>query len=184
MSRLSESVLGLVGVGRIGSAVAERARAFGMEIIAYTPSGNPHESGCRMVSLEDLIQHSDFLSLHCPLTSESEGLFGLQQFEQMKRSAYLINTSRGGLIVQEDLQTALTLGEIAGAALDVFDPEPPDLSQLFFADERVIATPHAAFVSQQSLLELRHRVARQLIAMLLQKQPDHLVNPQIRSDRT
>ena len=183
MQRLSGCVLGLVGLGRIGAEVAKRARAFGLETIAHTPSGDPRDSGCQLVSFEELLERSDFVSLHCPLTAESRGMFALPQFERMKRSAYLINTSRGGVIVTNDLWTALQRKEIAGAALDVFDPEPPDLSQPLYRDERVIVTPHAAFVSQQSLAELRQRVARQIADMLHGRRPEHLVNPQIWRDR-
>jgi len=179
MQRLNECVLGLVGLGRIGSEVAARARAFGMRTLAHTPSGNSHSSGCEMVGFDELLDRSDFLSLHCPLTPQSRGMFGLVQFQRMQQSAYLINTSRGGVIVTDDLWTALKNNEIAGAALDVFDPEPPDLSQPLYLDPRVIVTPHAAFVSQQSLVELRNRVTRQIADMLHARQPEHLVNPQI-----
>ncbi len=184
MSRLADCVLGLIGLGRIGSAVARRAAPFGMEIIAYTPSGTPRESGCKMVSLAELLARSDFISLNCPLTSESKGMFGSREFAQMRKSAYLINTSRGGLINHDDLHDAILQGEIAGAALDVFDPEPPDLSQPLYTDERVITTPHAAFVSRQSVEELRRRTARQIADMLHGNRPEHLVNPHIWQDRT
>lgn len=184
MPRLRGSLLGLVGLGRIGQAMAERARAFGMEVIAHTQSGNAHGSGCRMVALDTLLEQSDFVSLHCPLTSETRGLLALAQFERMKESAYLINTARGAVVDPGALEIALSRNEIAGAALDVFDPEPPDLSQPFYQNERLLVTPHASFLSSQSLVELRTRTARQLADMLQGRRPEHLVNPHIWHDRT
>src|SRR5690606_24306296 len=96
-------VLGLVGLGRIARALATRAKALGLEIVAHTPSGNSHGVDCTMLSLDALLERSDFVSLHAPLTSATRKLLGLAQFERMKRSAWLINTSRGGLIDHADL---------------------------------------------------------------------------------
>ena len=98
---------------------------------------------------------------------------------RMKRSAYLINTSRGGLIDHNDLALALERNLLAGAALDVFDPEPPDLSLPLFRDERVIVTPHAAFVSTESLIELRTRVAHQVVDVLRGQRPENVINPEV-----
>ena len=109
-----------------------------------------------MVPLEELLRHSDFISLHAPLTDSTHGLFGDRQFEQMKPTAFLINTSRGGLIDHAALWRAISSGRLAGAGLDVFDPEPPDLSLPLFRDDRVIVTPHAAFTSEESLQDLRN----------------------------
>lgn len=176
MRRLHGLTVGLVGLGRIGANLAPKARAFGLTIVAHTPSGNDHGTGCRMVSFEDLLAGSDFISLHAPLTETSRDIFRLPQFEKMRRHAYLINTSRGGLIDHADLWLALQYKLIAGAALDVFDPEPPDLSQPLFRDERVIVTPHAAFVSEESLIELRTRVSRQVVAVLSGGRPECVVN--------
>jgi len=183
MSRLSSCTLGLVGYGRTGRAVATRARAFGMKILAHTPSGVTDDRDCRMVDFETLLRESDVISLHCPLTDESRGLFGLAEFQQMQRSACLINTSRGALIDSAALANALETGEISQAALDVFDPEPPDLSQPLYRNERVITTPHAAFLSIQSLQNLRRRAARQIADMLHGRRPEHLVNPEIWNNR-
>ncbi|MSR56539.1 MAG: C-terminal binding protein [Planctomycetaceae bacterium] len=176
MLRLTGKVLGLIGLGRIGSSLAERVRPLGLRIVACTSSGSAHGVECEMASLDELLGQSDFVSLHAPLTPATRYLLRLPQFEKMKRSAYVINTSRGGLIDHADLQTALARNLIAGAALDVFEPEPPDLSQPLFLDERVIVTPHAAFVSQESLVELRTRVARQVVAVLQGRRPENIVN--------
>lgn len=178
MPRLAGKVLGLIGLGRIGQSMAARARALGLEIVAHTASGRAHGVDCRVAGLDELLSQSDFVSLHAPLNPSTRHLLQLPQFERMKRSAYLINTSRGGLIDHADLATALERNLIAGAALDVFDPEPPDLSQSLYCDERVIVTPHAAFVSEESLIELRTRVARQALDILRGRRPENVVNPE------
>jgi len=179
MPRLRGKILGLVGLGRIGQALAERAKALGMEIVAHTASGKSRGVDCRMVTLETLLRESDFVSLHAPLTPATKHLLGTAQFERMKRSAYVINTSRGGLIDHAALASALDRGLIAGAGLDVFDPEPPELNHPLFKDERVIVTPHAAFVSVESLIELRSRVARQVLDVFQGRRPESVVNPEV-----
>ncbi|HVW00010.1 MAG TPA: C-terminal binding protein, partial [Planctomycetaceae bacterium] len=179
MRRLSGRVLGLVGLGRIGRAVALRARACGMHVIANTHSGRTDFAVGEIVSFEELLERSDFVSLHAPLTPYTRHLFRVPQFERMQRSAFLINTSRGALIETAALETALEQGLIAGAALDVYDPEPPDLSQPLYRHERLIATPHAAFYSVDAVVELRQRAARQIVDVLAGRRPEHVVNPQV-----
>lgn len=132
-----------------------------------------------MVSSDELFRRSDFISLHVPLTEATRHLVAAAAFARMKPGAYLINTSRGGLIDHTALWEALQAERLAGAALDVFDPEPPDLSQPLFQDERVIVTPHAAFWSDESLVELRTRVAHQIAAVLQSSRPAHVVNPSV-----
>lgn len=177
--RLAGKRLGLVGLGRIGRNLAGKARALGLEVIAHTASGNDHGTGCAMLPLETLLAESDFVSLHVPLVPATKHLLSLRQFETMKRRAYLINTARGGLVDHAALWTALQRNMIAGAALDVFDPEPPDLASPLMQDERVIVTPHAAFVSVESLIELRTRVARQIADVLSGRRPECVVNPEV-----
>jgi D-3-phosphoglycerate dehydrogenase len=179
MPRLSGKRLGLVGLGHIGRNLAPKARALGLEVVAHNTSGSDHGTGCRMASLPGLLEQSDFVSLHAPLTDATRHMISLGEFERMRRSAFLINTARGGLVDHAALQAALDRNLIAGAALDVFDPEPPDLSWALFRDERVIVTPHAAFVSEESLIELRTRVARQIVESLAGRRPPHVVNPEV-----
>src|SRR5262249_9221317 len=124
MPRLAGKRLGLIGLGHIGRNLAGKARALGLEVAAHTASGNDRGTGCRMMSLDRLLAESDFVSLHAPLTPATRHLLGLPQFETMKRSAYLINTARGRLIDHAALWQALERNLIAGAALDVFEPEP------------------------------------------------------------
>ena len=126
-----------------------------MTLLAYTPSGSDHGTGCRMVSLRELLEQSDFVSLHAPLIPETRHLINTDRLRQMKPTAYLINTSRGGLVDAVALWAAIQNQQLAGAALDVFEPEPPDLNEPLYQDERVIVTPHAAFVSAESLNQMR-----------------------------
>ncbi len=179
MPRLAGKRLGLIGLGHIGRNLAGKARALGLEVIAHTASGNDHGTGCRMAALDTLLSESDFISLHAPLTPATRHLLSLPQFEKMKPAAYLINTARGGLIDHVALWKALERNLIAGAALDVFDPEPPDLATPLMQHERVIVTPHAAFVSVESLIELRTRVAQQVVAALSGRRPQNVVNPEV-----
>ena len=176
MHRLSGQTLGLFGLGRIGRAVATRAQGLGLKVIAHTTSGHDYGTGAEMVSWERLLAESDFLSLHAPLTESTRKVLSSAAFEQMKPGACLINTSRGGLVDEAALWAGLQSGRLGGAGLDVFDPEPPDLSQPLFRDPRVIVTPHAAFVSEESLLELRTRVAQQIAAVLRGDTPENVVN--------
>jgi len=176
--RLAGKTLGLVGLGRIGAAVASRAQAFGMHILGCTRSGSDHGVGCPVVTLPQLLRDSDFVSLHLPATAANRHLIARTQFQQMRPTAWLVNTSRGSLVDEQALWQALQENRLAGAALDVFDPEPPDLQQPLFRDERLIITPHAAFVSPQSLVELRNRVARQVAAVLSGNRPENIVNPE------
>ena len=132
--------------------------------------------GVNLVELDELLAESDYVSLHLPLTPETKHRIGAAELARMKSSAYLINTARGGLIDTAALARALTEDRLAGAALDVQDPEPPNLAQPPYNDPRVIVTPHAAFVSQESLANLRERVARQVVDRLQGRRPENIVN--------
>ncbi len=182
MKRLSSQTLGLVGFGRIAQDLRTKAVALGLTVIAHSKSGNDNGTGCEMVSFDELLERSDFVSLHVPLTAETVQLMDVMALSRMKPDACLINTSRGGLVDEKALWMALRMERIRMAALDVFDPEPPDLTQPLFRDERVIVTPHAAFVSEQSLRELRARVAQQLVDRLQGRRPEHIVNPEVWDD--
>jgi len=177
MRRLSVQTVGLVGLGHIAQALVPKLRALGMTLLAYTPSGSDHGTGCRMVPLNELLQESDFISLHAPLIPETRHLINGETLKMMKSTAYLINTSRGGLVDAAALWTAIQNGIIAGAALDVFEPEPPDLTEPLYQDERVIVTPHAAFVSAESLVEMRTQAINHVVQALSGERPDHVVNP-------
>lgn len=176
MRRLSVQTAGLVGLGRIGQTLALKLHALGLSLLAYTPSGSDHGTGCRMVSLPELFEQSDYVSLHAPLTPKTKHLVSGDLLRRMKPTAYLINTSRGALIDATQLWQGLEAGWLAGAALDVFDPEPPDLSEPLYRDERVIVTPHAAFVSQESLAQMRRQAMTQVVQALRGEPPNNQVN--------
>ena len=175
LRRMQDQTLGIVGLGNIGQHLAKLAAGVGLNVIAYsrTPKQIDH---VQMVSFDDFLSTSDYVSIHAPLTSETEGMFGESEFTAMKSSAFLINTARGGLIDHDALSKAIADGQICGAALDVQVPEPPDLSKLPYSDSRVIVTPHAAFVSQESLTDLRRRSAQQVVDRLSGLTPKHIVN--------
>jgi D-3-phosphoglycerate dehydrogenase / 2-oxoglutarate reductase len=179
MRRLSTATLGLIGFGNIARALFPKARALGMKVLAHSRHSDDFGTGCAMVSLNDLLAQSDFVSLHVPLSESTRHLISAPQLAQMKPTAWLINTSRGPLIDNSALRAALAAGRIAGAALDVFDPEPPDLADPLYRNERVIVTPHAAFVSEESLQELRLRVSRQIAEALRGVRPENVVNPAV-----
>lgn len=182
MPRLEGRTLGLLGFGRTARAVARRAVAFGLDVIAHSRSGNPHGTGCPMVSFERLLAESDVLSLHVPLSDETHHILNAAAFQQLKSQCLLINTARGGLIDHEAMWHAIQAGQLAGAALDVFDPEPPDLTHPMFQDARILATPHAAFLSTESVVDLRTRSAQQIRDWLEGRRPQNIVNPEVLTD--
>jgi D-3-phosphoglycerate dehydrogenase len=181
LRRIEGQTLGIVGLGNIGRKLAEKAIGIGLKVIATSRSRKHSLPGVEFVEMDDLLRRSDYVSLHTPLTPELKHSFNAAQFAKMKPTAYLINTARGGLIDAKALVPALDAGQLAGAALDVQDPEPPDLSQPPYNDPRVIVTPHAAFVSEESLANLRSRVAKQVATRLTGGVPENVVNPQVLS---
>jgi len=141
-SELAEKTLGVVGFGRIGREVAKRALAFGMHVIAYDPYAKDTE--IKIVSLDELIEKSDYITIHVPLTNETKNLIDKNEIEKMKKGVKIINTSRGGIVNEDALYDALVSGKIAGAALDVFENEPPfgSNSEKLLELDNVIVTPH------------------------------------------
>ncbi|MDH3251924.1 MAG: C-terminal binding protein [Ignavibacteria bacterium] len=159
---LRKSVLGLVGFGRIGQLVAERARAFGMTIVAYDPLVDEKvfaRNGAHGSTLEELFGTSDVISLHLPLTEETRHMINAQTLARMKSTALLVNTSRGGLIDSEALAAAVEKKTIAGAALDVFEQEPLPGDHALRQQENIVITSHIAWYSNQSIVELQRRAA-------------------------
>ena len=176
LRRIEGQSLGIVGLVNIGRKLAEKALGIGLQVLATSRSGKSSLAGVKIVSLEELLAASDYVSLHLPMTPQTKHLIGAAQLAKLKPSAYLINTARGGLIDTAALAAALAENRLAGAALDVQDPEPPDLAQPPYNDPRVIITPHAAFVSEESLADLRLRVARQVAKRLTGGVPENVVN--------
>ena len=175
--RIEGQTLGIVGMGGIGRRVAEKAAAFGLKLVAKSRSHRHTPPHVRRAPLDELLAESDFVSLHVPLTEHTRRMIGAAELARMKPTAFLINTSRGGLVDHDALAAALAADRLAGAALDVHDPEPPDLSLPLYRDPRVIVTPHAAFYSEESVAELRRRAARQVGVRLAGGVPENVVNP-------
>jgi D-3-phosphoglycerate dehydrogenase len=180
LRRIEGQTLGIVGYGHIGRVVARKAQALGLRVLVTGRRGLLQlPQGINWTPLDELLCESDYVSLHVPLTDETRHLIGAPQLARMKPTAYLINTARGGLVDHGALVAALEANQLAGAGLDVQDPEPPDLSRPPYNDPRVIVTPHAAFASAESLEALRSRAAKQVAACLLGRRPENLVNPDV-----
>ena len=156
ISLLSGKTLGIVGFGRIGFAVAEIANAFKMRVLAFSPHTNSYDGfgTVEFCSLERLVTESDFVTLHCPLTESTSGMVNKAFLEKMKRTAYLINTSRGGVVNEQDLAAALENGTIAGAGLDVLSAEPPKGGNVLIGAKNCLITPHIAWASLEARTKL------------------------------
>ncbi len=177
--------IGLAGLGRIGKAMVVRANAFRMSVFAYDPF--PDRAFCEannvtLLSFDELLSQSDFLSLHLPLTEPTRHLMNRETFAKMKPGAVLVNTSRGGLVCESDLVEAMQNKRIGAALLDVFEQEPPPQNHPLFAFDNVIFTPHAAGVDVQSLGDMACSAAESAIAILRGEWPaEKIVNPAARN---
>jgi len=161
-------VLGIIGFGKIGSIVADRARGLKMNVIVHDPYVTPEhieKGGFEPVSLDELYRRSDYISLHVPKMKETLGLLNKAAFDQMKDGVMIINCARGGIVEEADLNEALLSGKVAGAALDVFEHEPPGVCPLFEVD-RVICTPHLGASTLEAQTNVAVQVAEQIIAYL------------------
>ena len=182
--RLRGKKLGVVGFGRIGRAVGEKAQAFGMEVLAYDPfltADGAARSGGKQVDLDALLKESDFVTMHTPLIPETRNMIGKEQLAMMKPDAFLINAARGGLIDEDALYDALTSGQIAGVGVDVLEDLDPPLDHRLVQLENVIVTPHTAFFSQEAVLELEERAAGEVASVFESRMPDNVVNPTVLS---
>jgi D-3-phosphoglycerate dehydrogenase / 2-oxoglutarate reductase len=180
MFRIAGKTLGIAGAGRIGFALARKAAGLGLRIIVYDIRPLPIGSGLEQVgTFEELLSRSDFLSVHVPLNEKTHHLFNRNTLRKMKRTAYLINTCRGGVVESAALIEALDEGLIAGAGLDVFEKEPPPQDDPLIRHPKVVATPHAAFYSEESLEQLQATAAKQVAEMLSGRRPDNMVNPDV-----
>ncbi|MGI6784185.1 MAG: 2-hydroxyacid dehydrogenase [Aminivibrio sp.] len=177
---VAEAVIGIVGMGKIGQAVARRAAGFSMDIIFYNRSPKPDvekELGARQVSLDELLQKSDFVSLHCPLNDETRGLIGERELKMMKETAVLVNSSRGPVVDQQALYRACSEKWIWGAALDVFNVEPVPLDEPLLTLKNVTTLPHLGSATTKARDGMARKAAENLIAALEGRRPSDLVNP-------
>lgn len=192
LRRLSVQTFGIVGLGRIGTAVALRAKAFGFNVVFYDPerpNGSELALGIhRAATLEQLLRQADVLSVHTPLTPETKGLLGEAELSLLPKGAIVVNTARGPIIDIDALGGLLRSGHIAGAGLDVIPVEPPadpipDLLRAYRAREpwvegRLIVTPHSAFYTPEAYLDIRIKSAETMRAALLTNRPQNVIPPE------
>ena len=179
--------LGIVGMGGIGSAVSKRAKGFDMNVLYHSRTRKPEkeENGVEWAGgLDRLLRDSDFVSLHVPLTGETQGLIGKRELRMMKSGAFLVNTSRGPTVDSKALHEALVSGEIAGAALDVTDPEPIPADDPLLSLPNVIVTPHIASASAETFKAMARMTAENIIAALTGKPMPSCVNPEALGHRS
>ncbi len=168
--------MGIVGFGRIGRATADLARAFGMKVIAYDVAEPPDmPAGCEPAGLEDVFARADIVSLHCPLTPQTERLINAERLALMKPTAFLINTSRGTLIDEPALADALNAGRLAGAGLDVLSTEPPAKENPLLTARNCYITPHIAWATRAARARLLQATVNNITAFLAGK-PQNVVN--------
>jgi len=182
---LRGKTLGIIGLGRIGKAVAKRARAFEMTVIAYDSDQSEaevqaaRELGVEMVPLAEVYARSDVITLHPSLNDQTRGLINVHSLAQMKRGVYLVNTARGALIVDSDLADALRSGQVAGAALDVYTEEPPRQDHPLIGLPNVVHTPHLAASTVDAQIAVAVEAAHLVADALLRGQYRNVVNPEI-----
>ena len=180
LRRIEGQTLGLIGCGRIGRRLADKALGLGMRVLVYDANPAAVEAavagGLTGAGLHEVVAEVDFLSLHLPLTPATHGFIGESILRQMKPTAFLINTARGGLVDTDALARALREGWIAGAALDVLPQEPPPADNPLLDLDNVVLTPHVAFYSEESLQALRQRTARAVVDALAGRAPEHVWN--------
>ena len=177
--RLRGKTIGIVGFGRIGQAVAKKAAAFGMTVIAHDPvisETTAKEHGAQLVDLQELLTLSDFVTLHAPLIPSTHHMIGESELNLMKKEAFLINAARGPLIDENALYKALKNRDIAGAGLDVMEDNVPARNHPLLQLDNIIITPHTAFFSQESTLELEQRAATEVVNVYQGLMPDNLYN--------
>ena len=177
INRIEGKTLGLIGMGRIGREVARRAKGFGLNVLVfdkYLSPENAEAAGAMLASFDDVMSHSDFISVHTPLTSETRHMVNAEAIRKMKKSAYLINVARGAIIDTVALAQALMQGEIAGAGIDVFEAEPLPEDHPLRSAPNTLLNPHAAWYSEESLTQLQTSAGEE-VARVLRGEP--LKNP-------
>ncbi len=176
---LYEKTLGIFGLGRIGTEVAKRAQAFGMKVIAYDPylrADKALQIGVEAVKIDELLSRADFITLHMPLTPENRHMIGAKEFEKMKKGVRIVNCARGGLIDEKALAQAIAGGNVAGAALDVFESEPPPKDLKLLGLPQVVVTPHQGASTEEAQIAVAVDVAQSIIDCLNGKGSKNAVN--------
>lgn len=182
MVQIYDQVLGLIGLGDIGAMTARKAQAFDLKVLAYDPFATPEKAaacGAELTDLDRVLAESDFISVHCPLTPDTQGLIGEREFGLMKPSAYVINTARGPIIDEQAMIKALQDGRIAGAGLDVLEKEPPLPENPLLQMENVIITPHCAGISDRGTYNVKKKAMENVVRVLTGRWPESVVNPAV-----
>ena len=181
--RLRGRILGLVGYGNIPQTVAKKAQAFGLNVIAFdpfVPEEVAKQNNVELVSLDELCERADFISVHAPLNQHTQGMISHDQFNKMKKEAFIINTARGPVIDEAALIAALQEGKIAGAGLDVLEVEPIEATNPLLKMDNVILNPHSAFYSVEAETELKRKTAGNVADVLSGYYPTYLVNKEVK----
>ena len=180
-TELWSKTLGIIGIGQIGKRVALRAKGFNMKVLASEIAPDEdffNEQGIELVDLSRLLEESDFITIHTPLTDETRNLIDRKEFEKMKPTAFLVNTARGGIVNEDALYDALISGTIAGAAFDVLEEEPPRNRKLIGLDNFIV-TPHISAFTKEAIGNMERLSAQNIIDVLEGNPPPHVVNPQV-----
>ncbi len=181
-NNIKGKTVGIVGIGQIGRLTAKFSASFDMRVLAFDPyltEQRVDQRGAQKVDFATILAESDFITVHCPRNKETVGLFGADAFARMKPNAYFINTARGKIHEESALLHALTSGQIAGAGLDVFDVEPPPPDHALLHLDNVMATPHIAGATVETMYEMTQAAAEQWIDLLRGRVPPRLVNPEV-----
>jgi len=180
-TELCDKTLGLIGSGRIGTEVGKMAIAFGMKVIVYDPylsKETAEEQGFELADLDSLLKNSDFISIHTPLTDETKKMIDEKEFKKMKNTAFIVNCARGGIIDENALYNSLKEGKIRGAALDVYENEPPKNSPLLTLDN-IVFTPHIGASTKEAQIRAGTITAEQVLKVLKNEKPDFCVNREV-----
>ena len=180
---LDGAVLGIVGFGTIGQRVAQLAGPFDTKILAFDPYVSPEQAeklNVELVGLNELLSEADFISIHTPLTKQTRGLINRERLQQVKRGAYLVNLARGGVIESLDvLHEGLLDGTLAAVGLDVFEPEPPDVSHPIFQHPNCLTSPHSLGMTPRAMNRIYESMAQDMVAVINGDRPRFVANPQV-----
>ena len=184
MPRLAGKRVGIIGFGNIGREVARRLLAFGMSVTVHDPYIAEDDLGdlagrVEILGLESLLKQSDIVTIHVPLTAETRGMIGREELKAMKTTAFLLNVARGGIVDEGELARAVQSGQIAGAAVDTLSSEPPPRDHPLLGLSKVLITPHLAWYSEESVMDLERMAAEQAAQIIRGEVPTNLVNPEL-----